>query len=75
MSWKVLKIFAQKWSNDDLGLTLTFFVVRSNLLSGLSYGEEIIELVEDLGAKVNKYVNIFCNIGQDHSLTPNKCLS
>ena len=38
------------------------------------------ELVEDLGAKVNKcslineYINIFCNIGQDHSLTFNQCL-
>ena len=33
------------------------------------------ELVEDLGAKINKcssinvYIKIFCNISQDHSLT------
>ena len=35
------------------------------------------ELVEDLGAKVNKcsymyineYINFFCNVGQDHPLT------
>ena len=36
------------------------------------------ELLEDLGAKVNKcgeYINFFCNIGQDHSLTFNQCLS
>ena len=39
------------------------------------------ELVEDLGAKVNKcsqlneYINIFGNIGQGHSLTFNQCLS
>ena len=39
------------------------------------------ELVEDLGAKVikcsyiNKYINIFCNIAQDHSLTFNQGLS
>ena len=39
------------------------------------------ELVEDLGAKVNQcnlineYINIVCNIGQDHSLILNQCLS
>ena len=36
ISWKVLKIFPQKCSNDDLGLTLTFLMARSNLLSRLS---------------------------------------
>ena len=36
------------------------------------------ELVEDLGAKVNKcsyineYINFFCNVGQDHPLTFNQ---
>ena len=36
------------------------------------------ELVENLGAKVNKcsyineYINIFCNVGQDHPLTFNQ---
>ena len=39
------------------------------------------ETVEDLGAEVNEYsyinvyMNIFCNIGQDHSLSFNQCLS
>ena len=36
------------------------------------------ELIEDLGAKVNKcsyineYIKFFCNIGQDHPLTFNQ---
>ena len=36
------------------------------------------ELVADFGAKVNKcsyineYINIFCNVGQDHPLTFNQ---
>ena len=36
------------------------------------------ELVEDLGSKVNKcsytneYINFFCNVGQDHPLTFNQ---
>ena len=39
------------------------------------------ELVEDLGAKVNKcsyineYINFFCNVGQDHPLTNNQVYS
>ena len=33
------------------------------------------ELVEDLDAEVNKYINIFCSIGQGHSWTLNHCLS
>ena len=40
------------------------------------------ELLEDLGAKVNKcgyikeYINCFiCNVGQDYSLTLIQCLS
>ena len=35
------------------------------------------ELVEDLGTNVNQcsQMNVFCNIGQDHSLTINQCLS
>ena len=50
-------------------------MVRSNLLFTW---EEFIELVEDLGAKVNKcsyineYINFFCNVGQDHPLTFNQ---
>ena len=39
ISWKVLQIFAQECSNDDLGLTLSFFMARSNLLSGFLYGK------------------------------------
>ena len=36
------------------------------------------ELIKDVGAKVNKcsyineYINFFCNIGQDHPLTFNQ---
>ena len=36
------------------------------------------KLVEELGAKVNKcsyineYINLFCNVGQDHPLTFNQ---
>ena len=39
------------------------------------------ELVEDLGAKVNKhsyineYINYFCNVGQDYHLTNNQVYS
>ena len=39
------------------------------------------ELVEDLGAKVNKcsyineYINFYCNVGQDHPLTNNQVYS
>ena len=32
ISWKVLKIIAQKCSNGDLGLTLTILMARSKLL-------------------------------------------
>ena len=56
-------------------------MVRSNLLSGV-LGKEFMELVEDLGAKVdkssynvtyiNENINFFCNIGQDHPLTFNQ---
>ena len=35
ISWKELKIFAQECSNDDL----SFFMARSNLLSGILYGK------------------------------------
>ena len=41
ISWKVLKIFPQNCSNDDLELTLTFLMARSNLLSRLSYGKSL----------------------------------
>ena len=35
------KDFPQKCSNDDVGLTLTFLMARSNLLSRLSYGKSL----------------------------------
>ena len=36
-AWKVEKVFAEENSNDDLWLILTYFMARSNLLSGLLY--------------------------------------
>ena len=39
VSWKVLKMFIYEGSNDDLGLTLSFSVARSNLLSRPLYGK------------------------------------
>ena len=53
--WKVLKIFIQVSSNDDLGLTLSFSVARSNLLSGLFIWVEVLDFVEDFGAQVDRY--------------------
>ena len=52
-------------------------MVRSSALRGFTL-EECMELVEDLGAKVNKcscinrYINFCCNVGQDHPLTFNQ---
>ena len=40
ISLTVLKTFAQKCSNDDIGLTLTFFG-KINMLSGLSHGKAL----------------------------------
>ena len=57
-------------------IDLDILMVRSNLLSGV-LGKEFMELVEDLGAKVdkcsyiNENINVFCNIGQDHPSTFN----
>ena len=39
ISWKVYKLFAQEFSNVDLGLTLCFCMARSNLPPGLVYGK------------------------------------
>ena len=53
IEWSVLKIFAQKCSNDDIGLTLTFLCQDQICFLGF-HREEFLELVEDLGAKVNQ---------------------
>ena len=50
ISWKVLKICTQERSNDDFGLTLSFFMARPNLL-----WVEFMGFAEDVSAKVNKY--------------------
>ena len=48
-SCEVLKIFAQEYSNDYLGLTLIFYgKVRFAFWAFMDF-------VEDFGAKVNKY--------------------
>ena len=42
MGKKVLNIFAQEYSGDDLWLTLPFYgKARSNLPSGLLYGKSL----------------------------------
>ena len=41
ISWKILKLFAQKYTDDDIGSTLTIVMVRSNLLSGVSHGKSL----------------------------------
>ena len=48
----VLKTFAQKCSNDDLGLTLHFYGKVLFAFPGFHIGR-VMELLEDLGAKVN----------------------
>ena len=53
ISWKVLKIFAQKWSNGYVGLHVTFLWQGLVSLWAFTW-EEFKELAEDLGAKVNK---------------------
>ena len=50
---KVWKMITQKCCNDDLGLTLHFYgKVRFAFQTSIW---KFMELVEDLGAKVNKY--------------------
>ena len=48
ISWKVSKIFIQEGSNGYIGLTLRFPLSRSNLLSGLLYGNILWILVYKL---------------------------
>lgn len=53
---KSLMIFAQKHSNDDLGLTLNFFMARSNVLTFWAFiWEDFLDFVDDFSANVNKY--------------------
>ena len=69
-----MKLFSQKCTNDGIGLTLTFYGKIKFAFAGFTW-EEIMEFVEDLGAKVNKcsyineYINFFYNEGQAHPLT------
>ena len=70
-----MKIFAQKWSNDDYWLALTFLWQGRKFALQAFTREGIIELVDDLGAKVNKYskmngyIDNFSNIGQDQPMS------
>ena len=50
-----LKIFPQKCSNDDLGLTLTYFDGKVKFAFLAFIREEFMERVEDSGTEVNKY--------------------
>ena len=63
-----MKLFAQKCTNDDIGLTLTFYGKIKFALRGFTW-EEFIEFVKDLGAKVNKcsYINEYINGSNDRS--------
>ena len=49
ISWKVLKIFAQECSYDDLGI----YSAKFKFTFWDFIWEEFLELVEDFGAKVN----------------------
>ena len=55
ISWKILKVFAQKCSYVDLGLTLIFFYGKVIFAFQAFIWEELMELVEDLVANINKY--------------------
>ena len=54
ISWKVLKIFAQVYSSDDLWQTLTFYGKVQFAFWSFVW-KEFMELVQDFGAKVDKY--------------------
>ena len=56
ISWKFLKIFAQKSSDDDLELTMTYCNGKIKFAFRDFIWEEFMELVEDIGAKVNKCI-------------------
>ena len=56
ISWTVLKIVAQEYFNDDLRLTLTFFLMASlNLLLGI-YMQEFMEPREEFVQKGSNIV-------------------
>ena len=56
ISWKVLQIFAQECSNDDLGLTLSFFYGKVKFVFWNFIWEEILDFVEDFFL-VQKLIN------------------
>ena len=47
--------FTQECSNDVLGLTLFFYMAKSNLPSAFHMGR-VHAFCEDFGAKANKYI-------------------
>ena len=49
---------SEKFSHDDFGLTLTFFLWQGQICFLSFEWEEFMELVEDLGEKVNEYSEI-----------------
>ena len=53
-TWKVLKIFAQESSSDDLWLTLTFYGMVKFAFWSLYMGRAL-RTCKPFGAKVNKY--------------------
>ena len=53
ISYKILKIFALKCSNTDIGLTVTFYGMIKFAFRAFTW-EEFMELVEDVDAKVDK---------------------
>ena len=71
---KGFEIFAQKCSNDDLWLTLTFLLEGQFAFQAFIW-EEFRKFVEDLRAKVIKIVKYIhahffvCNLGQGHCFT------
>ena len=53
VSWKVLKIFIQEGSNDDLRLTLSFSMARSNMFFCDFVWVKFMDFVEDFGARTS----------------------
>ena len=53
ISWKVLKIFIQDGSNDDLGSTLSFFLSQGRICLLSCYMGRV-RALEDFDAQVNK---------------------
>ena len=72
--------YYQVCSNNDPGLTLTYFMAMSNLSPMLLYGKKVKQwifqkLVQSVDVKVgrysqlNEYMKLFSPKGQGHSLT------